>query len=51
MINILPNISRINLSFLIKPFSYMNKKERQKFQYPKNKTSFQNETKNIFHQF
>ena len=30
----------INLRFIIKPFSYMNKKSGQRFQYLKNEMSF-----------
>ena len=41
----------INLSFFIKPFSYMLKNSGQNIQYFKNKNSFQHEIKNIFHYF
>ena len=39
----------INLDFLIKPFSYMSKTFRTKLKYLKNKKSFQDEIKTIFH--
>ena len=39
----------INLIFLIKPFSYMTKKARQKFKYLKSEKSFKDEIKNFFH--
>ena len=37
----------INFIFLIKPFSYMTKKSRQKFKYLENEKSFQGEIKNL----
>ena len=39
----------INLIFLIKPFSYMNKKSREKFKYLENEKSFEREIKSVFH--
>ena len=42
---------QINLIFLIKQFSYMNKKSRQKFKYLENKKSFYGEIKSTFHIF
>ena len=41
----------INQIFLIKPFSYMTKKSRQKFKYPENEKSFSSEIKSIFYLF
>ena len=41
----------INLIFLIKPFSYMTKKSREKFKYLANEKSFQGEIECIFHLF
>ena len=41
----------INLIFLIKPFSYMTNKSRQKLKYLENEKSFQREIKGIFHLF
>ena len=41
-------IFEINLIFLIKPFSYMTEKSRQKFKYLENKKSFKEEIKSIF---
>ena len=41
----------INLSFLIKPFSYMTRKSRQKFKYFENEKRFYGEIKSIFHPF
>ena len=41
----------INLIFLIKPFCYMTKKSRQKFEYLENEKSFWDEIKSIFHHF
>ena len=40
-----------NLNFLIKPFFFLTKKSRQKFEYLENEKSFQGEMKSIFHQF
>ena len=41
----------INLSFLIKPFSYMTKKSEQKRKSFKKENNFLDETKSIFHNF
>ena len=40
---------KINLSFHIKPFSHMTKISGQTFKCLKNKKSFQDEIKSIFH--
>ena len=41
----------INLIFLIKPFFYMTKKSRQKFNKLRTKKGFQGEIKSTFHHF
>ena len=41
----------INLTFLIKPFFYMTKKSRQKFEYTESEKSIEDELKSIFHHF
>ena len=41
----------INLTFLIKPFSYMTRKSREKFTYLESEKSFHGEIKSIFHLF
>ena len=41
----------INLSFLVKPFSYMTKKSEQKRKSFKKENNFLDETKSIFHNF
>ena len=38
----------INLNFIIKPFFYMTKKQRQKFKYLKNEQNFEAEIKSFF---
>ena len=40
---------KINFVFLIKSFSHMTKNLGQKFKYLENESSFQGETKSIFH--
>ena len=42
---------QINLSFLIKPFSYMIKRSEQKFRCHKNEKCVEHEIKRIFHHF
>ena len=44
-------IFEINLIFLIKPFLYMTKLLRKKFEYLENKKSFAGEMKSILHHF
>ena len=39
------------ISFLIKPFSFINKRSSRKFEYLKNEKNFKGEVKNIFHHF
>ena len=40
-----------NLSFIIKPFSYLTKKAEQKFKHLKNGKGFSHEIKSLFHYF
>ena len=42
---------KIKLSFLIKPFSYINNHGKAKFEYLKNKKGFLDEIKNIINHF
>ena len=41
----------IDLSFLIKPFLYIDKKSGQKIKYLENEKSLQGEIKSLFHHF